>query len=51
MQNKRAILLVLLPVRGVSERVSYLGRRPFPRLADEPKPCAIRRAYFASSPN
>jgi hypothetical protein len=35
MPNKRAISLVLLPVRGVAERVTYLGMRPFPRLADE----------------
>jgi len=25
--------------------------RPFPRLADEQKSCAICRIYFASSPN
>ncbi len=38
MQNKRAILLVFLPVRGVAERVTYRGQRPFPRLADEQNP-------------
>jgi len=41
MQNKRAISLVLLPVPGVAERVTYLSMRPFPRLADEQKSCAI----------
>jgi hypothetical protein len=50
MRNKRATWLVLLSVRCVAERVTYPGMRSFPRLADEQKSCAIRRAYFASSP-
>ena len=41
MQNKRAISLVLLPARGVAERVTYRGQRSPPRLADEQKSCAI----------
>ena len=40
-QNKRAILLVFLSVRGVTETVTYLDMRPFPRLADKQKSCAI----------
>jgi hypothetical protein len=34
-------LLVFSPARGVAERVTYPGMRPFPRLADEQKSCAI----------
>jgi hypothetical protein len=49
-RNKRAILLVFLSVRGVAERVTDLGMRPFPLLADKQKSCAIRRVYFVSSP-
>ncbi len=40
-RNKRAILLVFLSVRGVAERVTYPGQRPFPLLADKQKSCAI----------
>ncbi len=41
MRNKCAISLVFLPIRGVAERVTYPGMRPFPRLADEQKSYAI----------
>jgi hypothetical protein len=51
MRNKCAISLVILSFRGVAEKAAYPGMRPFPPLADEQKSCAIRRIYFASSPN